>query len=131
MKSVLYFFVRLNIVAALIFSSIAAFSEPSSGASGIERLRIDFISVPDWIEIKRIEEEPEKLVVRLVRKDGVVIPIATFNQDGLPTRNWLALSRIQPVGGVLFAIVKWRYYLSGVDAEGDCYEVHACETQKK
>ena len=69
--------------------------------------------------------------MRLARREGEVIPIAEFNQDG-PAYPELVSAFKNKVGGkqVLFAIVKWRYYLSGIDTEGDYYEVHAFEAQK-
>jgi hypothetical protein len=130
MKSSLHFFARL-VAFLLMFSSISAFAAAPADASGSERLRIDFFAVPDWIEISHIEEVPERLTIRLVRKEGDAIPISTFNQDG-PAFPELASIFKNKVNGkqLLFAIVKWRYYLSGVDTEGDYYEVHAYEAQK-
>lgn len=96
-----------------------------------EELRIDFLAVPDWVEIDHIEEIPKTLTIRLVRKEGEAIPISRFTQDG-PALPELASIFKNSVDGnqVLFAIVKWRYYLSGVDTEGDYYEVHAYEAHK-
>jgi hypothetical protein len=130
-KSAIGFFARINIVVALIYSSVSVFAGSPSDASSIGRLRIDLISIPDWIETKPIEKEPEKLLMRLARREGEVIPIAEFNQDG-PAYPELVSAFKNKVGGkqVLFAIVKWRYYLSGIDTEGDYYEVHAFEAQK-
>jgi hypothetical protein len=113
----------------LTFSSISGFSA-TADASGGDRLRIDFLSVPDWIEISHIEEVPERLAIRLVRKEGDAIPISTFNQDGLAFPELASIFKNKVNGKqVLFTIVKWRYYLSGVDTEGDYYEVHAYEAK--
>ncbi|CAG4923126.1 hypothetical protein [Paraburkholderia saeva] len=130
MKSTLHFLTRF-IAFLLTFSSISAFAAAPTDASGSERLRIDFLAIPDWIEISHIEEIPERLTIRLVRKQGDAIPISTFNQDG-PAFPELASIFKNKVDGsqVLFSIVKWRYYLSGVDTEGDYYEVHAYEAKK-
>lgn len=94
-------------------------------------LRIDFLAVPDWVEIDHIEEIPKILTIRLVRKEGDAIPISKFDQAG-PAFPELAGIFKNDVDGsqILFAIAKWRYYLPGVDAEGDYYEVHAYEAQK-
>ncbi|MDR6485512.1 hypothetical protein [Paraburkholderia terricola] len=130
MKSALCFFVRF-MVFFVVFSPISTFATAPVDASRNERLRIDFLSVPDWIEINHIEEVPERLVIRLVREGGGEISISTFNQDG-PAFPELASIFKNKVNGkqMLFAIVKWRYYLPGVDTEGDYYEVHAYEAKK-
>ena len=102
-----------------------------ANASGSEKLRINFLSNSDWIEIRHIEHEPEELVILLVRKSGDAIPISIYYQDG-PAFPELASIFKQKIAGkqILFVIVKWRYYLSGVNTEGDYYEVHAYEAQK-
>jgi hypothetical protein len=130
MKSALRIFANLNVVIALIFFLASAFAESFSNAPSIERLRIDFASAPDWIEIHHVKEVPEKLVIQLVRGERDIFPIATFSQDG-PAFPELVSTFKNKVGGreILFVIVKWRYYLSGVDTEGDYYEVHAYESK--
>ncbi len=131
MSAIFMFFARLYIVVAVFFLSAVVFAESSSGVLGAERLRIDFLSVPDWIEIDRIEEIPEKLVLHLVDGNGAVVPITIFNQDGPAYPELVSIFKNKVNGvWVLFAIVKWRYYLSGVNTEGDYYEVHAYEYRK-
>ncbi|MDH6151995.1 MULTISPECIES: hypothetical protein [Paraburkholderia] len=130
MRNVFYSILRLA-GFLLALSSVSTFAAIPVDASGNERLRIDFLSVPDWIEISHIEQVPEKLVIQLLPKGGDAIPISIFNQDGLTFPELASIFKNKVDGKqVLFAIVKWRYYLSGVDTEGDYYEVHAYEAQK-
>ena len=129
MTNAFRFFLKLIAIFVAILS-ISLFATSAANASGNERLRIDFISAPDWIEISHVEKEPEELNIRLLRKNGSTIPIATFTQDG-PAFPELASIFKDTLKGrqILFTIVKWRYYLSGVDTEGDYYEVHAYEAR--
>jgi hypothetical protein len=124
----LHFLTRIAVLL-LTFWSISTFAAANVPESG--RLRIDFLSVPDWIEIGHIEKVPEKLTIRFVREDGNAIPISTFDQDGPAFPELVSVFKNKIDGRlVLFVIVKWRYYLSGVDTEGDYYEVHAYKTNK-
>jgi len=111
--------------------SVSVYAASPIDASGNVRLRIDFLSTPDWIEINHIEEEPERLLIRLVCETKDAIDISSFDQDG-PAFPELASIFKNKVHGrqVLFVIVKWRYYLSGVNAEGYYYEVHAYEVRR-
>ncbi|MFM0429861.1 hypothetical protein PQQ75_12660 [Paraburkholderia aspalathi] len=129
MKGVLRILAKLNVAVALIFLSTSVCAEYSSDAPSIKRLRIDFVSAPDWIEIHNVEEVPEKLVIQLARGGGI-FPIAAFNQDGPAFPELVSIFK-NKVGErkILFVIVKWRYYLSGVGTEGDYYEVHAYEAK--
>ncbi|WP_157845764.1 hypothetical protein [Herbaspirillum huttiense] len=69
-------------------------------------------------------------MIRLVRENGQMIPISVFNQEGpaFPDLVSVFKNRVDSKP-LLFTIVKWRYYLPGVDTEGDFYEVHAYETE--
>ncbi|WP_156923765.1 hypothetical protein [Burkholderia sp. WSM2232] len=110
----------------MMLRSIAAHAAAPVELPAPDKMPIGFLSVPDWIGVSHIDEVPQKLLIQLITKEGHAIQIAAFNQDG-PALPELVSIFAATVGRskVLFAIVKWRYYLSGVNTEGDYYEVHA------
>lgn len=104
---------------------------PSLAQSAGERVRIDFLSTEDWIEARRVEQTPEKLEVGFRALSGVIIPIATFSQDGPSSPELVSVFKgSERFRATIFMVVKWHYYLPGVDTDGDYYEVHAYVAQK-
>jgi hypothetical protein len=78
------------------------------------------------VEITNIEEIPERLNIRLISEKHDPVGVADFVQDGEAAPNLVTVFKSHAqTRSALFVIVKWYYYLPGVNTEGDFYEVHA------
>lgn len=62
--------------------------------SEYKRIRINVFAAPDWIEVKRIEKEPEEVDVRLVRADQSETAISTSLKMGSHFQSWLVFFKI-------------------------------------
>ncbi len=120
----------LSLTIACVASLFAPTPSCAHAASSLttpagQKFRIDFLSQNDWIEINHMTETPVKILINLVQSDDARVPIAIFNQDGpaIPSIASVFKSTVSS-RQMLFLIVRWHYYLPGVDTEGDYYEVH-------
>ncbi|MBW9107028.1 hypothetical protein [Paraburkholderia phenoliruptrix] len=110
----------------MMLRSMVAYAAASVEPPGPNELPICFLSVPDWVGVSHIDEVPHEIIIELITKEGRATRIAAFDQDGpaLPELVSVFAAKVSR-SKILFAIVKWRYYLPGVNTEGDYYEVHA------
>jgi hypothetical protein len=130
MKKWLFIFTAL-ILAGVTSSSLVVHAESPFVVPSTKKLRIDFFSVPEWIEVNRIEGLPEQLLLKLVDQKGNETPIASFSQDGPASPELVSIFKNKVNSHeILFVILKWHYYLSGVNTEGYYYEVHAYQAQR-
>jgi hypothetical protein len=91
---------------------------------------IGLFSSIDSIEVVRIHSEPEALKINFVGEDRRRISIAEFDQDGPALPQIVSIFKDHfRSRQILFLIVKWHYYLSGLDTEADFYEVHAIDVK--
>jgi hypothetical protein len=91
-----------------------------------QRVVIELFSPVDSIEIDQIHSEPAMMKVDFVGEDGKRIPITTFSQEGSSLPRMVSIFKDHfRSRQILFLIVKWHYYLPGVNTEADYYEVHA------
>jgi hypothetical protein len=128
-KRIFNFAVAICLVMNPAFQQVTHAESPFA-IPATEKLRIDFFSTPDWIEINRIEKIPQALTLKFVNKNKDANPFASFSQDGpaAPEIASVFKGKIND-NKTLFLIIKWHYYISGVDTEGDYYEVHAYQAQ--
>jgi len=96
-----------------------------------ERVKIGLFSPADVIEISHIYSEPEAINVDFRGVDGSSISIAEFGQVGSSLPKVISVFK----GGfkertLLMLIVKWYFYLPGVDTDADYYEIHVFNISK-
>ena len=62
----------------------------------------------------------------LVDSVGAEVHIESFMQEGPASPTLASVFKVgQPPHARLFLIVKWHYYLPGINTDGDFYEVNA------
>ncbi|WP_124800573.1 hypothetical protein [Paraburkholderia phosphatilytica] len=108
-----------------------AFSNPPLTIPVDANVRVGILSQESWINAIVSDVEPRQLVITLENFSGVQFPVATFIQDGPSSPQLVSAFEVfVEARQALFLIVKWHYYLPGVDTEGDFYEVHAYDIQR-
>jgi hypothetical protein len=128
MKNFVTSVAKLSAYTLLLLCSFATNAESPFAKPQVERFRIDFLVIPQWVEITNINETPERINIKLVNEARSTIEVADFVQDGEASPELVSVFKNRVYSRLtLFVIVKWHYYLSGLDTEGDYYEVHAYE----
>jgi hypothetical protein len=125
MKWILRILLSTCVVIANQVVPLHAHANSAFNDGSYERTRIDLLSDKNWIQVDSIESEPQGLKIGLITSNEVEFPIVTFSQNGpsLPTLASFFKDTVNSRQN-LFFIVKWHYYLSAADTEGDFYEVH-------
>ncbi|MDQ7977035.1 hypothetical protein QYH69_07225 [Paraburkholderia sp. SARCC-3016] len=90
-----------------------------------KKVDIGLFSPADAIEINHIDSDPEIVNVDFIGADGNRVAIAEFSQMGsaLPDVASVFKGKFKE-RPLLVLIVKWHFYLPGVDTDADYYEIH-------
>jgi hypothetical protein len=125
--------VKINkIIIAIVIYLMASVSSSQSLATNspfsaprTRNFQISLFSKADRIDISEIlERRPESVTLNYVPEQGGIVNIANFLQEGDANAKITSVFKLSNKPHLLGVIVKWHYYLSGVDTEGDYYEVH-------
>jgi hypothetical protein len=115
---VIFLVASVNSVQSLATDS--PFSTPRT-----RNFQISLFSKADRIEISEIpEHRPECVTLNYVPEQRGIVKIASFLQEGDANAKITSVFKLSNKPHLLGVIVKWHYYLSGVNTEGDYYEVH-------
>jgi hypothetical protein len=113
------------------FLSHAVFSLTPFSDYGRMRVGINIYSEASWIDVNAVDSTPSKLEIDFTNSAGNQTHIATFAQDGSNVPMLVSVFKdVINQHQMLLLIVKWHYYLPGVDTEGDFYEVHAYRVER-
>jgi hypothetical protein len=92
---------------------------------------IGLFSPQDSIEIDRIYSMPEMISVDYIGEGASRVRIAEFSQEGSSLPEVVSVFKEHfKSQRILFLIVKWHYYLPGVDTDADYYEIHVFNASK-
>jgi hypothetical protein len=90
-----------------------------------KKMGIGLFSPADAIEINHIDSDPEIVSVDFIGANGKRVAVAEFSQTGSAMPDVASVFKgkfkEQPL---LVLIVKWYFYLPGVDTDADYYEIH-------